>query len=243
VGALVDQIGSTGLALAILAMFVGAAAQASIGMGLNLFAVGILALIHPVLVPAPVLVLSFLLSIAANARLHRDIAWREVGLSVVGLVGGTLLAALVLVLISTDQLPRLFGALIVAGVVITALGGRLPITGRAIVAASTAAGAMGTIAGVHGPPIALLYQRETPARIRAALLPFFSAANSISLVALAAVGLFGWREIYASVLLLPGLVAGYLAAPLVIRVLSPATVRAAILLISAASGLALLVKS
>ena len=65
---------------------------------------------------------------------------------------------------------------------------------------------MGTIAGAHGPPIALIYQRETPSRIRAALLPFFALANPISLVGLAAVGMFGWREIYASALLLPGLV-------------------------------------
>ena len=79
-------------------------------------------------------------------------------------------------------------------------------------------------------------------RIRAALLPFFALANPISLVELAAVGMFGWREVYASALLLPGLVAGYLAAPLLMRILSPAAVRVAILLISAASGVALLVK-
>ena len=69
---------------------------------------------------------------------------------------------------------------------------------------------------------ALVYQRETPSRIRAALLPFFALANPISLIGLAAVGMFGWREIYASALLLPGLVAGYLAAPLLMRILSPA---------------------
>lgn len=240
--ALIEQIGPAGLMLAIVAMFGGAAAQAAIGMGLNLFTVGILALIDPVFVPAPILVHSFLLSIAASFRLRQDIVFREVGLSIVGLVAGTLLACLVLALVSTDHLPRLFGALIVAGVVITSLGAQLPLTDKTIVAASTAAGAMGTIAGVHGPPIALVYQRESPARIRAALLPFFAVANPISLVALGAIGLFGWREIYASVLLLPGLVAGYLAAPLLIRVLSPAAVRVAILLISAASGIALLIK-
>jgi hypothetical protein len=67
-------------------------------------------------------------------------------------------------------------------------------------------------------------------------------ANPIALVALALVGSIGWREVYASVLLLPGLAAGYLAAPLLMRALSPAAVRAAILLISAASGIGLLVK-
>jgi hypothetical protein len=45
--------------LAMLAMFGGAAAQAAIGMGLNLFTVAILALIDPVFVPAPILAHSF----------------------------------------------------------------------------------------------------------------------------------------------------------------------------------------
>ena len=53
---LIDEIGLVGLVLAIVAMFGGAAAQASIGMGLNLFTVGILALINPIFVPAPILV-------------------------------------------------------------------------------------------------------------------------------------------------------------------------------------------
>lgn len=242
VSALIELIGPANLMLAILAMFGGAATQAAIGMGLNLFTVAILALIDPVFVPGPILVHSFLLSVAASVRLRRDIDFREVALSVVGLVAGTLLATIVLALVSAEQLPRLFGVLIVAGAGITALGAQLPLTSTTILAASAAAGAMGTIAGVHGPPIALVYQRASPARIRAALLPFFAFASPISLVALAAVGSFGWREIYASVLLLPGLVAGYLAAPLLMRVLSPAAVRAAILLISAASGIALIAK-
>jgi uncharacterized protein len=153
--------------LAIAAMFGGAAAQASIGMGLNLFTVGILALINPVFVPAPILMHSFLLSIVASFRLRQDINLNEVALSIVGLIAGTTVAACVLTLVSLDYLPRVFGLFIVAGVAITALGVRLPLTSSTILAASAAAGVMGTIAGVHGPPIALVYQRETPARIRA----------------------------------------------------------------------------
>ena len=239
---LIEQIGPAGLMLAMLAMFGGAAAQAAIGMGLNLFTVAILALIDPVFVPAPILVHSFLLSVAASVRLRKDIVLRELGLSAIGLIAGTLLAVVILALVSAEHLPRLFGALIVTGATITALGAQLPLTDKTILGASAAAGVMGTIAGVHGPPIALLYQSASPVRIRAALLPFFAIANPIALAALALVGSFGWREIYASVLLLPGLAAGYLAAPLLMRVLSPAAVRAAILLISAASGIGLLVK-
>jgi uncharacterized membrane protein YfcA len=239
---LIEQIGPLGLALATLAMLGGAATQATIGMGLNLFVIGILALIDPVLVPGPVLVHSFLLSVATSVRLRADIDFREVGVAIGGLLTGTLLAAAILAMIAGMHLSRLFGALIVAAVALTTLGVRLPVTTATIFAASVASGIMGTIAGVHGPPMALIYQRAAPKRIRAALLPFFAAASPISIGALAAVGLFGWRQLTASLLLLPGLICGYLVAPALANSLSPAAVRAALLLVSAASGAALILK-
>jgi uncharacterized membrane protein YfcA len=242
VRALIEQIGWLNLLLGNIALFAGAAAQAAIGMGLNLFTVGILALINPVFVPAPILLHAFLLSLLASIRLHRDIRWRELGLSIIGLVAGTGLAALVLASISAEHLPRLFGALILAGVALACLGVNLPLQPATLLGASAAAGAMGTIAGVSGPPIALVYQREPPARIRAALLPFFAVSNPIALAALAPLGLFGWREVYASIVLMPGLLAGFLAAPVLMRYLTPTMVRVSILAVSAASGLALIAR-
>lgn len=228
--------------LANLAMAAGAAAQASIGMGLNLFTVPILALIDPVFVPGPVLVHSFLVAIAASYRLRGDIDLRELKLSAAGLLAGTAVAALLLTQLDPARLPRLFGVLVLAAVALTAAGYRVAVTRRSLIAASATAGVMGTVAGVHGPPIALLYQHEKPERIRSALLPFFAIANSVSLVALAAVGMFGWRQIEASILLFPGLIVGFLAAPWLIRIMSARAIRLSILAISAISGLALVLK-
>jgi uncharacterized membrane protein YfcA len=234
-----DAYAIMALLLANLAMAAGAAAQASIGMGLNLFTVPILALIDPVYVPGPVLLHSFLVASAASFRSRGDIDLGELGVSAAGLLAGTAIAALLLMQLDPTQLPRAFGVLVVAAVALTAAGYRVAVTRPNLVAASSAAGIMGTIAGVHGPPIALLYQHESPQRIRSALLPFFAIANFISLVALAAIGMFGWRHIEASALLLPGLVAGFLSAPWLIRVMSASMIRACILAISAVSGLAL----
>lgn len=229
--------------LANLAIAGGAAAQASIGMGLNLFAVPILALIDPVFVPGPVLVHSFLVASAASYRLRSDINRDELGISSVGLLAGTAAAALLLTQLDPARLPRLFGLLVLAAVALTAAGYRIALTRRSIAAASATAGVMGTIAGVHGPPVALLYQHEKPERIRSALLPFFAVANFISLVALAAIGMLGWRQIEASILLLPGLAVGFISAPWLIRLMSARMIRACILAISAISGLALVLKN
>jgi uncharacterized membrane protein YfcA len=228
--------------LAMATMAVGSAAQASIGMGLNLFAVPILALIDPVYVPGAVLVHSFILSCIASYRLRTDIDSGELAISVGGLIAGTLVALVILTQVSTEHLPRLFGAIVVAAVLVTAAGVKVKINPRRLLAAGAVAGLMGAIAGMHGPPMALLYQRETPARIRSALLPFFAFANPISLAGLIVIGLFGWRELYASLLILPGLAAGYLVSPWLIRIMRPELVRACLLSFSAISGLALVIK-
>lgn len=240
--ALFDQIGMTGLLLGLIVVTVGAMVQASIGIGLNLFSVGLLMLIHPVFAPGPILVYSFLLSLAASIRLHRDIERRTLALSGLGVAIGTVLAALLLTRIGREGLPQILGGLTVLAALLTGAGLKVPVSTATILGASTAAGVMGTIAGAHGAPVALLYQSEPPSRVRAALLPLFTIANPMSIAALCWTGLFGWPEFWASIILLPGLVAGYLAAPLLIRILSPAAIRIALITISGASGVMLLVK-
>jgi hypothetical protein len=184
--------------LANLLIAAGAAAQASIGMGLNLFAVPLLALIDPAYVPGPVLVHGFLLSCLASARLRESIDVQQLGLALIGLVGGTVAAAMLLVWVATEQLPRLLGLFVLLAVALSAAGYRIAPTTRTLLAASSAAGVMGIIAGAHGPPIALLFQHQSPSRIRGVLLPFFVFSNPIALAALAVIGKFGWREIYVS---------------------------------------------
>ena len=142
------------VALANLIIATGAAAQAAIGMSLNLFAVPLLALIDPVYVPGPVLVHGFLLSCLASLRVRESIDVRELGLALIGLIAGTVGAAILLVCVASEQLPRLLGLFILVAVALSAVGYQIAPTTRALLAASSASGVMGIIAGAHGPPIA-----------------------------------------------------------------------------------------
>jgi uncharacterized membrane protein YfcA len=230
------------IALANLIIASGAAAQAAIGMGLNLFAVPLLAFIDPVYVPGPVLVHGFLLSCLASFRLRESINVRELGLALIGLIGGTAAAAVLLVWVAPEYLPRLLGFAILVAVALSVAGYQIALTTRTLLAASSASGVMGIIAGAHGPPIALLYQREGPSRIRSVLLPFFAFSNPIALGALFIIGKFGVRELYVSALMLPGLIVGYLASSWLSRVVSARMIRACLLAISAISGAALVLR-
>jgi uncharacterized protein len=230
------------IALANLIIAGGAAAQAAIGMGLNLFAVPLLAFIDPVYVPGPVLVHGFLLSCLASFQLRESINVRELGLALIGLIGGTAAAAVLLVWVAPEYLPRLLGFAILVAVALSVAGYQFALTTRTLLAASSASGVMGIIAGAHGPPIALLYQREGPSRIRSVLLPFFAFSNPIALGALFIIGKFGLRELYVSALMLPGLIVGYLASSWLSRLVSARMIRACLLAISAISGAALVLR-
>jgi uncharacterized protein len=228
--------------LANLIIGAGAAAQAAVGMGLNLFAIPLLALIDPVYVPGPVLVHGFLLSCLASVRLRESIDVRELGLALIGLVMGTVAAALFLVWLPSDHLPQLLGLFVLVAVGLSVAGYHIKPTRRTLICASSASGVMGMIAGAHGPPIALLYQGESPSRIRSVLLPFFAFSNPIALGALFMIGKFGWHELQVSALLLPGLAVGFLVSSWLARLVNARIIRACILAISGISGAALVFK-
>ena len=101
---------------------------------------------------------------------------------------------------------------------------------------------MGTMGGVHGPAMALLYQAEAGERVRATLGAFFIAGYAISIAGLALIGLFGWRELRLGLALGPGILLGWLLAPLAIARLDPVLLRPVILTVSALAALVLLVK-
>jgi uncharacterized membrane protein YfcA len=107
-------------------------------------------------------------------------------------------------------------------------------------AAGTAAGVIGTMVGMHGPPLGLIYQNEDPSRARVMLSTFFIPATAISISALALLGRFGTRELGLGLLLVPGPLLGLALAPLVRGYLDRRITRFAILAIAAISGALLL---
>src|SRR2546426_75823 len=104
------------------------------------------------------------------------------------------------------------------------------------------AGVMGTMVGIHGLPIALVFQHARPDMARAMLGAFFGFAYVGTVVALAAVGLVGRPELSLAAMLLPGVVAGLLVAPFIAERIDQHRLRYAILLISASSGAILLLR-
>jgi hypothetical protein len=218
----------------------GSALQASTGMGMALLAAPLLALVDPALVPGPVLFAVMVLSAVVAWRERTTLNFRMLAPAILGLFIGTAIGTTLLALLVGWHFARVFAALILGAVLLSMLG--MPIrAGRlALLIGGTASGILGTMAGVHGPPIALVLQHEPPERLRAMLCAFFAIGCAIALLALASIGAFGIVEVGLSLRLLPGVAVGLVFAPIIAGRIDRRRARIAVLVISALSALALL---
>ena len=199
-------------AIAVLAVVVlGSSVQASVGFGLGLIAAPLLLLIDSQLVPGPLMASGIVLTLRVAYREREAIDFAGIGFALGGRILGTFLAALVLTTLTPRSFDLLFGGLVMLAVVLSVSGLRVSPSPRTATGAGVLSGFMATLSSIGGPPMALLYQRETAARLRGTLSAYFVVGALVSLVALAAVGRYGKEEILLSILLIPAILVGDLA--------------------------------
>ena len=229
---------------ACLVIGVGAALHGTVGFGMGLVAVPILTLIDPVFVPGSVLLSGLVLGglMAHRERRAMDVSGIKLGL--VGRVAGTLVATVVLTQMPTvEGMSLLLGVLVLAAVLFSVSGWRVHPTVWTLLGAGTLSGFMGTVASVGGPPMALLYQDSSGERLRSTMSGFFIFGTLISLGGLMLAGRFGRAEIGASLAIVPGVLAGFALSGRALAFLDQRYVRPAVLVVSALSGAAVVLRA
>jgi uncharacterized membrane protein YfcA len=232
------------LPLLIVNLIVAAAAalQAGTGMGMALLAAPLLLLVDPTLVPGPMLCATMVLSIAVVWRERSAIDRSLLRIAFLGLAIGCITGAITLAVLTGINLARIFGAIILLIVLLSVLGLHIRATTRSLLLGGMASGILGTMFGVHGPPIAIVLQHEPPDRLRATLCAFFAVGCGVSLALLAMIGSFGFRGMQQGVALLPGVAIGFGCGPFLGRMLDRQRARFAVLTISTLSAVALLLR-
>lgn len=177
--------------LAALVLAVGSCLQGAVGFGVNLIATPLLLLLDDTFVPAPVIVASALLNILIMRREGAGSVDPRVHVAIVGQVVGAVPAGLVIAAVPTRSLSLLFAGCVLAAVALSASGLHPRPTRPTLVGAGAASGFMGTLSGIGGPPIALVYQRADGPTLRGTLARFFLVGTAVSLTTLAVVGARG----------------------------------------------------
>lgn len=222
--------------------FVGAAVQASVGLGFGLLATPILAMVDTDFVPGAVLVAIIPLTLSVSIGSFADIDHRGAALAVLGRVPGVVLGTVVVATVSDRSIAIGLAAAVLIAVAMSVWLPSVAVTPGRTMAAGTVSGFMGTTTGVGGPPMALLFQRLEPATVRATLSAYFFAGTLLSILSLTIAGEIGVRQWRLAVLLLPGVIVGVVASRRLRPYLSGRWFRPSLLTLCASSATLLLVE-
>lgn len=231
------------LAVIATGVFVGATVQGVVGIGLNLVAAPVVALVSPQLMPAVPLVWAVFYPLATLAREWRDADWRGLTWAVGGRVPGTAVGVLVVAWASDRLLGVVVGVMVLIAVVLTWRAVRVPVNPGTLGTAGFVGGVTGTATSIGGPPLAIVYQHAPGPRIRASMAAFFCLGGLLSLVGLGVGGQMSWVDGAVAALLAPALVLGHLASGPLRRHLDAGPTRLAVLGVCAVSGAVLLTRS
>ncbi len=231
------------IALAIVLAMIGSIVQGSIGFGLAVVSAPILMMIDPVFVPGPLLMAASLLVVLIAHRDRRAAVRRDVALGIVGRILGTLPAAYALSIMPGQYYSVLFATLVLLAVGLSLSGWHLPPTPRNVIAAATLSGFASTVASLGGAPMALVYQKEEGPKVRGTMSAIFIAGTLVSIAGLWWAGMFGRVELLLGLMMMPGIAIGFALSRYTARYIDGEYFRPALLVVSAASGVAILVRA
>jgi uncharacterized membrane protein YfcA len=213
-------------------MAASAILQGAVGFGLGMIAIPFLIYLDVRFVPGPLLVAALTLHMLVLRRDRSGVDTSGLAMLLSGRLLGTIPAALLLASLPIESMKLLLAGVVLAGALMGVLHSGGHPTRQVLFAAGTASGFMATAAGLGGPPVALVYQRETGVRLRGTLAAYFIIGTIVSLFALSWAGRFTREEMRLSFYLIPGTILGYVMSRPAAAYLDGGYTRAAVLAVS-----------
>ncbi|WP_425396952.1 TSUP family transporter [Aeoliella sp.] len=229
--------------IGIAATTVGAMVQGSVGFGLAVVSAPILLMVSPRFVPGSLMLAATVLTVMMFMRERHAVVKREVIISSAARLVATIPTAYVVSQIDERLFSILFAVVVLVAVGISFSGFSLPFTTTNLVLASCVSGICNTVSAIGGPAMALVYQSQHGSHIRSTLSAIFAIGATISMVCLAAVGEFNFKDILLGLLLLPGIFLGFAISRYTVRLLDQHTTRPAVLGIAGLSAVVILVRA
>lgn len=239
-----DSLGLSGAGLAALyaAVFAGALVQGSIGFGLNLIIVPVLAALQPAALPAASIILAFPMTLGSALREKTHINGRGVFWMTLGRLPGVILGAWVVHVFEPEVLSVTIGGIVLIAVLMCLVSPRVEIAPGSQAVAGFVGGLMGTASSIGGPPMGLLYRHEPGPAMRSTLGATFLVGTLLSLAALGFAGevsTFHWRM---GALLVPPVLLGLFASRYLHAWLDAGWLRPAVLGFSALAGVGVVLR-
>ena len=189
-------------------IIIGAITQSAIGIGFGIPAC-FLVLLEPTMVPSCIVLMGTFLAFSNAFLSLKDIITEDLAYSFSGRVVGTLISIpLITLTIGTKSFLIIFGVLLLITVFLSAKKWNVIATKKNVTIAGVCSGFMGTLTGVGGPPMAIVYQNSSSKNVVATLNMFFGIGALFSVLILIYIDLINLREVIRCLLLAPGILVG-----------------------------------
>ncbi|MEI6860008.1 MAG: sulfite exporter TauE/SafE family protein [Shewanella sp.] len=240
---MLSMIDPTTLVLASVIIFCGALTQSLIGFGLAIVASPLLYIIEPELVPAPIIIMGFSISLLTLFRERSALEFNGLQYALLGRIPGGFLGTGLLIFAPQPILGLAISAIVATAVILSLLKFNLTVNRKSLFGAGVISGVFGNIAAIGGPPLAILLSGKDARQFRASLSAFFVFSSMIALSILAITGLLNTKHIWLSLLLLPSVILGYLVAGRLIGHIDKDKIRSVTLILCSISATLLAIKS
>ena len=225
------------------AVLVGAVVQATVGLGLGLIGAPAAGLVAPQLMPEVMLWLAMVMAAQTMVTEHRGTDWRGLGLALPPRVVGTVLGVWVVATAPVATIGIAVGLMVLLSVLLTVRTVTLPVNRVTLPIAGLVSGVAGTATSIGGPPLAILYQHHHPRVLRPTLAAYFAVGAALSLAGLGIAGELDRDVTLLALALSPVLALGVAVSIPIRRRVPTRLIRTAVLVVCAASAVALLVRS
>lgn len=235
------------VAYAILCVFAAAIVRGFAGFGFSLLAITAISLALP---PAVVVPSIFMMEIAASIHLlpsvWREVAWRAIGLLLLGCLVATPLGVRLLATMPAAPMQVALGAVVMvaAGLLLRGFALQSVPGPAATLATGAVSGLLNGAFGIGGPPV-ILFFFASPAGVavgRASVIVYFLGTDLIGLAFMLREGLIGTPQLGLALAFLPALLAGNWLGARGFRGVEMATFRRWVLLLLTLLALATLTK-
>ncbi len=224
------------------AVFVASIVQTATGMGFAMIAAPLLALVSIAFVPGPMLFVNLFLSLFMLGDDRSHIVRREIAVLCPTILVGTVIGVAILTSFPRDTLGALFASLILVAVAISLFAKAQPLTRRNLSVCGVAVGVMGSTSGIPGAPLIIMYQNAPLEKTRPTMALIFTFSYITSLIALTYAGAFSVGLAIDGLMLLPGLLMGFVAGRTSRRYMTQAIGRILMLSIASIGAVLLLVR-
>ncbi|MFT4083438.1 MAG: TSUP family transporter [Nocardioides sp.] len=217
--------------------------QAATGSGFGVVASPLLVLLDHHFVPGPLLCVTMIVMLGIVRRERRALALTRLSWALVAAVPAAVGGLLLVPKLTGRATSFLIGLFVVVSVAASMLGWQVRAGRAQLAVAGGMAGFLGSVAAVPGPPLVVAYADADAHRYRANLSAFFALTAGISVLGMAARGDLDTGDLALTVVLLPGVVVGLVAAHMAVPRLPERALRPLALTLSLCAGLVLLIRT